>query len=187
MASAAMFLVDPTWQFQERQVVSDATALVRGPAGLIHRHDDATLIQPSPAGDVELLYDLGEQDCGYYQLELQADAGVAVDVFGVEYIAPDGRIQHTGGNRNGMRYITRAGDNRFISLKRRSGRYVFVTLRHQRGPVSLRLLQLIESTYPVEGGGEFCRQRRSFERGVGHLDAHPQAVHGGHVHRLSVV
>ncbi|MGD0538664.1 MAG: alpha-L-rhamnosidase N-terminal domain-containing protein [Verrucomicrobiota bacterium] len=156
MASAAMFLVDPTWQFQERQVVNDATALVRRPAGLIHNNDDATLIRPSPAGDVELLYDLGEQDCGCYQLEMQADAGVEVDVFGVEYIAPDGRIQHTGGNRNGMRYITRAGDNRFTSLKRRSGRYLFVTLRHQRSPVSIRHLQLIESTYPVEAVGSFA-------------------------------
>ena len=38
-------------------------------------------------------------------------------------------MQHTGDNHNGLRYITRAGLNRFTSLKRRAGRYLFLTLR----------------------------------------------------------
>ncbi|MCL5097533.1 MAG: alpha-L-rhamnosidase N-terminal domain-containing protein [Candidatus Omnitrophica bacterium] len=156
MPSNAMFVIDTTWQFQNRQVVGDAGALVQNPGGLIYNNADATIIQPTKDGDVELLYDLGEQDCGYYQFELIADAGVCVDIDGVEYIAPDGRIQHTLGNRNGLRYITKQGLNHFISLKSRSGRYIFVTLRNQKSPVQLCNLSLVESTYPVNYLGSFA-------------------------------
>lgn len=151
-----MFLIDPTWQFQQRQVVGDARPLVRNPAGLIHQNHDATVISPAPNGDVELCYDLGAQDCGYYDFTLEAEGGLVVDIFGVEYIAPDGRIQHSQGNRNGLRYVTKPGVNHFTSLKRRSGRYVFVTLRQQHAPVTIRHLGLIESTYPVQEAGSFA-------------------------------
>lgn len=161
MPAQAMFLVDPTWQFQQREVVADAQALVRDPEGLMYNNAGCTTVSPTSQGDVELLYDLGEQNCGYYLLDLEADAGVVIDLFGVEYIAPDGRIQHSWGNRNGLRYITRAGVNRFTSLKRRSGRYLFVTLRQQKNPVRIRNLTLIESTYPVQYVGSFnCSDAR---------------------------
>lgn len=156
-----MFVEDPFWQFTQRQVVGDAGALVQNPAGLLHDNAEYTTVRPSGEGDVELLYDLGEQNCGYWSFDLQADAGVAVDIFGVEYIAPDGRIQFSWGNRNGLRYITRAGRNQFTSHKRRSGRYVFLTLRNQSTPVRIRHFQLVESTYPVEYLGRFqCSDTR---------------------------
>jgi hypothetical protein len=76
-------------------------------------------------------------------------------------VAPDGRLQHSWGNRNGMRYVTRDGVNRFTSLKRRSGRYLFLTLRKQQAPVSIRLFQLVSSTYPVDQTGTFsCSDAR---------------------------
>lgn len=156
LPAKAMFLEDPTWQFQNRQVVRDGRSRVGNPSGLMYNNADATVVQPDPDGDVELLYDLGEQNCGYYYLDLHAEAGVCVDVFGVEYLTPDGRIQHSWGNRNGLRYITKAGVNRFTSLKRRSGRYLFVTLRNQKAPVTLRNLTLVESTYPVHYAGSFA-------------------------------
>jgi len=114
-----------------------------------------------------LVYDLGEQAIGYYDFELIAPAGVVVDIYSVEYINPNGQIQHTVGNRNGLRYITRKGLNRFVSMKRRSGRYLFVTLRNQAsddqlpGDVIIRRLRLIESTYPVNMAGSFrCSDER---------------------------
>jgi alpha-L-rhamnosidase len=86
---------------------------------------------------------------------------VLVDLFEVEYITPDGVIQHTWGNRNGVRYLTRDGLNRFTSTRRRAGRYLFLTLRNQRSPVRIRKLQLIESTYPVNAIGSFrCSDAR---------------------------
>lgn len=164
LASRDMFVTDTAWQFTDRRVVEDGGGLVRNPSGLIHDNPEVTTVLPSSRGDVELLYDLGEQDVGYYDFELIADAGVAVDIFGIEYISPDGRLQHTGGNRNGMRYITRAGANRFTSLKRRSGRYVFITLRNQRTPVQIRKFQLISSTYPVNQAGHFACSDARLER-----------------------
>ena len=165
MASEAMFVQDPTWQFQNREVLSDASALVEAPQALMFNTPAYTTIHPSVQGDVELMYDLGEQDVGYYCLDLLAPDGVILDVFGIEYIAPDGRLQHTGpGYRNGMRYITRAGRNRFVSLKRRSGRFLFLTLRNQKAPVQIRHFSLIESTYPASAVGEFtCSDARLTE------------------------
>lgn len=151
-----MFVHDVAWQFQHRQVLSDARSLVQEPSALLHDDKQATTVLPSPDGDVELLYDLGQENVGYYSFDLAADAGVCIDIFGVEYIAPDGRIQHTGDNRNGLRYITRQGNNHFTSLKRRAQRYVFITLRNQHAPVKIRNVHLVESTYPVKPIGSFA-------------------------------
>jgi hypothetical protein len=60
-------------------------------------------------------------------------------------------VQHTADfNRNGMRYITKAGTNRYTSLKRRSGRFLFVTFRNLSAPVELQKLDIIESTAAVK-------------------------------------
>jgi hypothetical protein len=161
MPSKVMFVEDWAWQTWNRQVKGDASSLVTKPAALMYDTADMTVVQPNPNGDTELLYDLGEQNCGYYHFNLMADAGVIMDIFGVEYIAPDGRVQFSWGNRNGLRYITKAGVNEFTSLKRRSGRYLFVTLRNVKSPVSIRQLNLIESTYPVNAVGSFsCSDAR---------------------------
>ena len=160
--SAAMFVQDAHWPFEAREVVGDAAKRVINPAGLMFDNAETTVVQPDPAGDVELCYDLGEQNCGYWRFEVMAEAGVTVDIAAIEYIMPDGRLQHTGlGYRNSMRYITKAGVNRYTSLKRRSGRYVFLTLRGLRTPVSIRHFDLVESTYPVQSVGSFrCSDAR---------------------------
>lgn len=161
LPSSSMFVHDPFWQLVDRKVVGDGTSLVSHPVGLMYDNPEVTVVHPSPTGDVELLYDLGEQNCGYYQIELEGEAGVYVDIAAVEFIAPDGSIQFPRDNRNGLRYITKAGHNQFTSLERRSGRYVFLTLRQQQSPVRIRLFQLIESTYPVNQIGSFsCSDAR---------------------------
>jgi hypothetical protein len=165
MPAEQMFVEEISWKFHQRKVVSEGAALVDAPTALIAENPELTTVRPSPAGDVELLYDLGAQNCGYWAFEVLADAGVAVDIFAVEYITPDGRIQHTGaGYRNGMRYITCQGRNLFTSLKRRSGRYLFVTLRNQKTPVRFRRLHLIESTYPVSTVGYFTASDARLEK-----------------------
>jgi len=156
-----MFLHDGYWKFSNRKVIGDAKGLVENPSGLIYDNGSMTVINPSPDGDVELVYDLGEQNCGYYDFDLIADEGVEIDLYGVEYITKDGEIQHTKNNRNGVRYIAKAGANRFTSLKRRSGRYVFMTFRNQKSPIRIRNFRLIESTYPIEQIGSFqCSDSR---------------------------
>ncbi|MGB9603814.1 MAG: alpha-L-rhamnosidase C-terminal domain-containing protein, partial [Limisphaerales bacterium] len=161
MPSEKMFVQDWMWQFYNRKVIRPADDCVESPYALMHNTPDCTIIKPSKDGDVELMYDLGEQDIGYYRFEMIAPAGVIFDVYGVEYISPDGRIQHTWGNRNTMRYVTREGINTFTSLKRRSGRYLFLTFRNLNAPVKIRNFQLIESTYPLNYIGSFsCSDAR---------------------------
>ena len=162
-----MFISDPYRLFLEREVSGGAAELVENPAGLMHDNAEVTGVHPSKTGDVELVYDLGEQSVGYYDLELTAEAGVALDIHSIEYIAPGGRIQDTyraGGNRNGMRYITREGVNRFTSLTRRSGRFIYLTLRNQTKPVYIRKFRLMESTYPVNYQGSFTCSDQSLDR-----------------------
>ncbi len=144
------------WQFKSRDVLGDAAELVENPGALIEDNAVSTLVHPSGDGDIELVYDLGEQNCGYYRFDLTAEEGLAVDIFGVEYLTPTGRVQHTQNYRNGMRYVCKEGRNQFTSLLRRSGRYLFITLRKQTKPVAIRHVQLVESTYPVQETGRFA-------------------------------
>ena len=103
---------------------------------------------------------LGQQNCGYWTFDLIADEGVVVDIAAVEYIAPDGRIQHAG-TRNCLRYITKQGLNSYTSFDRRSGRYIFMTFRNQKTPIQIRHFTLFESTYPVKQIGDFnCSDMR---------------------------
>jgi hypothetical protein len=161
MPSKKMFPQDPHWKFHQRKVVASAEALVENPPALMSSNAAVTVVQPSDKGDVELCYDFGEQNCGYYQFDITADDGVCVDIAGVEHVFENCRPQDTGYYRNSMRYITKKGVNRFVSLKRRSGRYLFITLRNQASAVKIRHIGLIESTYPVNYVGRFnCSDSR---------------------------
>ncbi len=153
--STEMFMVDTYWRFKDREVLESALDLVKNPRGLMYDNTEYTTIYPSGNGDVELCYDLGEQNVGYYNFELISEAGVEIDIAGIEYIFPDGKLAHTGYYRNSMHYITKEGLNKFTSLKRRSGRYIFLTLRNFNQAVKIRHFNLIASTYPVKYIGSF--------------------------------
>ena len=155
--SSQMLLQDFYWPFYDKEVVqADARELVKNPGGLIHDHTLPTTVYPDPRGDVELVYDLGEQSCGYYSFRLKAPAGTVLDIVQLEYISQDGDIQTPRESRNGMRYIAKEGVNEMVSIKRRSGRYIFLTLREMSGPVEIQNFHLIESTYPVDYQGSFA-------------------------------
>ncbi len=162
---------DPHFQFSRRRVLGDAEGLVGNPGGLIHGLGEATVVRPAEDGDVELVYDLGCQRVGYYDFELKAEEGLIVDVAGVEYIAPSGRVQHTNPYRNSMRYICKEGWNRFTSYERRSGRYLFITLRNQTRPALIRSFKVVESTYPVERRGSFACSDEALTR-IWEISAH---------------
>ena len=149
-----MFAKDSYYRFIKRDRIH-TTAAVDSPEEILSGRDGVVTVLPSEDGDAELVYDLGTQNIGYFSFEIEAEAGVEVDVYSVEYITPGGTIQFPGDHRNGMTYITKSGVNTFTSLKRRSGRYVFIRMNHQTGPVRLRRFELIESTYPVRQKGHF--------------------------------
>lgn len=151
-----MLLENPYPFFANRTPIAGAAARLEHAAASMHDNADLARITPHPDGDTELAYDLGQQVCGYYLLDFWSEEdGLIVDVFGIEHITPDGTLQHTG-DRNGMRYITRKGRNRFVSFERRSGRYLYLTLRNQTRPVAIRQVGVIEATYPVEYRSAFA-------------------------------
>ena len=151
MPSKKMFVREGHMRFIN--AVRQDGANVDNPQALMSDNPQITTVRAG--GDVELVYDLGVQRCGYYHFEMIADAGVEVDIYGVEYITSSGKIQHSDTNRNGLTYITKAGVNKFVSFKRRSGRYLFISLRGIKSDIRIRHFGVIESTYPVEYRGSF--------------------------------
>jgi alpha-L-rhamnosidase len=137
-----LFYEDPDALFKERVPLAEIE-LPAHPKG-------GWLIPPSGGDDVELAWDLGGQICGYHELELDAPAGAIIDLSLIEYIRPDGVLQHTDRNRNCFRYLTRAGRQRYTTRQRRSGRHLFLTVRNATAPVHLRALVVRESRYPAE-------------------------------------
>jgi hypothetical protein len=148
--SDEMFVKDNYHRFITRRQVKDADSNVHNPEGILSDNNREVTVYPSVHGDVELIYDIGEQGIGYYSFELEAEEGVEIDIYAVEYINPEGKIQFPDEHRNGMTYVTKAGINRFTSLKRRAGRYVFIRFSNKNKPISIKEIKLIESTYPVE-------------------------------------
>ncbi|HOF87785.1 MAG TPA: alpha-L-rhamnosidase N-terminal domain-containing protein, partial [Armatimonadota bacterium] len=159
---AVMLPKDAYPDFRHRRVVRPADDLLTDPAALLADNREWTTISPAPEGDVELCLDLGKEVVGYLTFELTAPAGTVVDAHLIEY-REGARLQHTG-HRNGFRYICRAGVNRFVSMRRRAGRYLFLTLRGMTGPVRIRTVSLLQATYPVEHRGAFRCADSAFTR-----------------------
>ena len=156
LRAGEIILNDAHLRFINRRVVDGAVPRVDNPAALMHDNGDCSLVHPSPDGDVELVYDLGEENVGYLDFELMAHAGVEIVFSGVEFINRRGMVQHTGEMyRNTFAYTCKEGLNRFTSLKRRALRYGFITIRNLRSPVKVRLVRIVESTYPVHAAGSF--------------------------------
>ncbi len=150
-----MFAQDSYFRFINRKQLRPADSQLLQPENLLAGGRGQLQVMPADAGDPELIYDLGQQNIGYYSFELEAPAGVEIDIYAVEYISPEGLVQYPGDHRNGMTYITREGKNVFTSLKRRSGRYVFMRFCNLSEPLVIKRFELIESTYPVEFLGSF--------------------------------
>ncbi|MCK5347045.1 MAG: hypothetical protein KAR20_26730, partial [Candidatus Heimdallarchaeota archaeon] len=141
--------------YMERKTIADAGNLIEAPEKLIFDDPSFTIIHPSNDGDVQVIYDFGMQNIGYYDFDLTAEAGLIIDMFEIEHIFSDGRLQDTLIYQNGMRYICKTGRNKFTSLKRRSGRYLIIIFRDQHSDIKIRNFKLFESTYPVEYKGSF--------------------------------
>ena len=137
---------EPTGSILRRIHKSDAVSgSVKEPVEIPTRH----------GRPVELCFDLGVQRVGFVDFQIEAPEGTVIDIHLVEHLTDDGRVQHTEGNRNGLRLTTREGRNEWLSFKRRSGRFVFLTVKNHHQPVRLRRLQLIEATAPVEPVARF--------------------------------
>lgn len=155
LSTEEIFVKDNYLRFSNRQVIEGAEVKLNNPQAILTEGNLDTVVYPDKDGDVELVYDLGAQNIGFYSFAIEAQAGVEIDIFGVEYIDKQGNVQYPYDHRNGMTYVTKFGKNKFTSLKRRSGRYLFVRFNKQTEPLKLNSFNLIESTYPVEYKGSF--------------------------------
>jgi alpha-L-rhamnosidase len=104
--------------------------------------------------DTEFMIDFGKEWSGFLEFELEAEAGVTIDWYGIEY-RKDTYIQHTFGLDNTLRYVTREGYQRYASPVRRGLRYLIVTVRGAKSPVHIRDVRLIQSNYPAPEIGSF--------------------------------
>jgi alpha-L-rhamnosidase len=105
--------------------------------------------------DLEYVVDFGAETSGYFEMDLEAEAGSVLDLFFFES-RHDGIIEYTYGTSNTLRYITRDGYQRHRSPVRRGFRYVMIVLRAGSGPVSIASVRAWQSTYPVAKTGRFA-------------------------------
>jgi alpha-L-rhamnosidase len=104
--------------------------------------------------DTELVVDFGRILSGYFEFEVDAPEGVVLDFYGFEFIH-DGERQHTFRVDNTLRYTCRQGRQRYTSTVRRGLRYLMITVRGPKGPVSISNLSFIQSNYPAPEIGSF--------------------------------
>jgi hypothetical protein len=147
-----ILLADAYTPFRTRQV--QRIFEIPNATGMLSDNSERTVISPVADGDIEICLDLGRETVGWVEFELESVAGTVIDCHLVEYMV-NNRPQHSDGNRNGFRYITQSGTNHFVSLKRRGGRYIFLTLRNMTAPVKIRTIRMLQATYPAQKHGQF--------------------------------
>jgi len=134
---------DPAADFEARVISEEFRSI----------SEDAPDIDSSAGVCRELRLDFPSLSSGYLELEIEASEGTVVDLFAVEHVSPDGRIQHTMQNRNGFRYVCREGHQVFRTLGRHFGKHVFAAV--SEGRARLHTVRMIESLYPAKRIGSF--------------------------------
>lgn len=140
----------------------DCPEAVSAPEQAMARGDGAAEIRCQAGRAADLLYDFGEETCGYWECEIEAPAGTHVVMYSVEYIREDGVMQHTGDNHNVLDVVCPGDRFSYLSLKRRAGRYLLISFAApEDAAVKLYYLGSCESTYPFHPDGHFhCSDSR---------------------------
>ena len=108
-----------------------------------------------------LVIDLGRNECGYLDLELETAAPAIVDVAYGEHL-DELRVRSSVGGRNfASRYRSRAGRQRFTYyVTRWAGRYLQLHISGCTGGTVLHYAGILPADYPVEETGRFdCADR----------------------------
>jgi alpha-L-rhamnosidase len=144
--------------------VAGVSPRIDNPAALLHDTADWTTIHPphsdlrANAGtspDVRVLLDFGDETIGFHEFEIDAPAGTIVDNHNFEFIQHDGRRNLAEGMNNSFRYVCREGLQRYRTYVRRGFRYSYFSFRNFDRPIRVRMIRLIESTYPQARLGHF--------------------------------
>jgi hypothetical protein len=105
---------------------------------------------------VYIIVDLGREECGFIDIELDAFDGTVVDIAVGEHLA-DMRVRAEVGGRNfASRYIAKTGRQHFVHyMERYAGRYIQLHFTLMRAPVTLWYAGLLPANYPVRMSGAF--------------------------------
>jgi len=124
-----------------------------------------TTVHPAPDGaDARLLLDFGREIIGQHRFEIIAPEGTVVDFHNFEFIQPDGRVNLAEGMNNSFRYTCREGRQSYQALVRRGFRYSYLILRDVTGPVRLRGVDVLFSSYPQSRRGTFACSDAQLDR-----------------------
>ncbi|NLE30482.1 MAG: family 78 glycoside hydrolase catalytic domain [Phycisphaerae bacterium] len=115
-------------------------------------------ILPPMAGDdgVYVIFDMGREEVGLLDLEVDAAAGTMIDIAHGEHL-DDLRVRsHVGGRNFAYQYICKQGRQHFVHyFKRLAGRYLQLQIHHFSEPVQLYYAGLLPTEYPIERRGSF--------------------------------
>ncbi|GGD93837.1 family 78 glycoside hydrolase catalytic domain [Paenibacillus nasutitermitis] len=128
--------------------------VLRGDEVLLHATPDAAQLERPDTGDMEIIVDFGTIHAGFLEFELEAQAGTVIDWYGFESM-PGGVIEFTEGLNNSVRYICREGRQSYRSINRMGFRYLMMTVRGQKQPISVYGIRMVKNAYPVSGAGQF--------------------------------
>jgi hypothetical protein len=138
------------------RVVEKAAARVEEPMALRSDNDDWTVIHAAGDGQsVRMLLDFADETVGFHEIELDAPAGTIIDFHNFEFIQRDGRKNLCEGMNNSFRYVCREGVQRYRTFIRRGFRYSWMSVRNFARPVRVRLVRVLQSTYPIGPSGSF--------------------------------
>lgn len=120
---------------------------------------------------IYLIFDMQREEAGFIEFELEADAGVIVDVANGEHL-DDMRVRsHVGGRNFANRYICAGGRQTYTHyLQRMAGRYVQINVRNIGADFKIFYAGMRPSPYPIEERGSlksgYALQDRIYETGV---------------------
>jgi len=103
-----------------------------------------------------LLFDLGREECGYLELDVEAAEGAIIDIAHGEHL-DDGRVRCKIGKRNfADRYICKQGRQKWLMPCRKLGcRYIELHTKKFNGTVCVHNVGLLIASYPLEAKGAF--------------------------------
>ena len=138
------------------RIVPGSTPTVEHANALMADSPEWTTVYPSATADTRFLLDFGEEVIGFHEIEVDAPAGTVLDIHNFEFIQPDGRFNLAEGMNNSFRHVCREGWQRYRTLMRRGFRYTWLSIRNASGPVRIRSVRVLTSTYPQVRHGSFA-------------------------------
>lgn len=120
---------------------------------------------------IYLIFDMQRQEVGFIEFEIEADAGVIVDIANGEHL-DDMRVRSHVGNRNfASRYICAEGRQTYTHYHQRmAGRYIQINIRNIGAKLKIFYAGMRPSMYPIEERGSFksgyALQDKIYETGV---------------------